>query len=87
MNDVEKIINRIKEGEDLTVSCSMYEEIIYYKNGKFMSSFDNGEQCATNERSEKYVRRSIMDAFQEPDYYGMYIGDEDLTGEEDCSGD
>lgn len=87
MNEVEKIINRIKEGEDLTFSCSMYEEIIYYRDGKFMSYFENGVQCVTNERSEKYVRNSIVKAFNEPDYYGMCIGDEDLTGEEDCSGD
>lgn len=87
MKDVEKIIERIKEGEELTISCSMYEEIIYYRDGKFMSSFENGVQWVTNERSEKYVRKSIVEAFNDTDYYGMYIGDEDLTGEEDEMGD
>ena len=87
MKDVEKIIERIKEGEDLTVSCSSYEEIIYYRDGKFMSSFENGIQCVTNERSEKYVRNSIVEALYDTDYYDLYIGDEDLTGEEDDLGD
>ena len=87
MKDVDKIIERIIEGEDLTVSCSMYEEIIYYIDGKFMSSFENGIQSVTNERSENYVRNSIVDALNDTDYYGMYIGDEDLTGEEEDLGD
>ena len=78
MNDVEKIIERIKEGECLTISCSMYEEIINYRNGNFVSTFEDGMNETFKIRKESYVRSNVVRALNAPVYYDMYIGDEDL---------
>lgn len=78
MNDVEKIIERIREGECLTIACSRYEEMINYKNGKFISTFEDGVNETFKVRNESYVRSNIVRALNAPIYYDMYIGDEDL---------
>lgn len=78
MNRIEEIINRIKEGEELLIACSMYEITIWYENGIFKSTFENGYQCILDEKTEKFVIKRIVEAFNEPEDYDLYIGDDDL---------
>lgn len=78
MNRIEEIINRIKEGEELLIACSMYETTIWYEDGIFKSTFENGYQCILDEKTEKFVVKRIVEAFNEPEDYDLYIGDDDL---------
>lgn len=74
---MDKIINKIKNGKVLTISCSSYEEMFYFRNGKFMSTFDNGLICEARERSESTVRSAISRAQHDPDGYDMFFEGED----------
>jgi hypothetical protein len=79
---MDKIINKIKNGKVLTISCSSYEELFYFRNGKFMSTFDNGLICEARERSESTVRSAISRAQHDPDGYDMFFeeGDAEMVG-------
>ena len=76
--NIENIIERIKEGETLTIACSRYEELICYRDGNFISTFEDGINETSKIRNESYVRSNIIKALNAPVYYDMYIGDEDL---------
>ena len=75
---IDEIINRIKEGEDLCIACSQYEETIYSKNGEYMSYIENGIYESTKKVEEKYVIHQITRAIINSNYYDLYLGDEDI---------
>ena len=85
MKTLEEIMTKLKEGESLLVGTCLYEENISYENGEFVSWFENGMDCVTNKRSEKYVERTIIEALNKPDEHDLYIGDYDVLNDIDYS--
>ena len=85
MLKLEEIITKVKEGEDLLVSTSLYEENISYENGEFVSWIENGYDCITNKRTESYVNKCIIEALNNPEKHTLYVGDYDVLNDIDYS--
>lgn len=75
---VEEIMKRIQEGEELFTGDSLHEETIWYEDGTFKASIETSGGCISTEKSEKYVAKAIIEAFNDPYGHDLYIGDDDL---------
>ena len=75
---IDEIIKRIEEGEDLTICCSRYEEIIYSKGEEYRSYLEDGIHEVSKKVDEKYIIHQITRAMNNSDYYDLYLGDEDI---------
>ena len=75
---IDEIINRIKEGETLSITCSRYEESIYSKGEEYRSYLEDGINEYSKKVDEKYIIHEITRAILNSNYYDLYIGDEDV---------
>ena len=75
---IDEILKRIKEGEGLTISCSRYEETIYFKGEEYRSYLEDGINESSKKVDEKYIIHEIIRAMHNSDYYDLYIGYEDI---------
>lgn len=75
---IDEIIKRIKEGENLTIACSRYEETIFSKGEGYESYLEDGIHEISKKVDEKYLIHQITRAMNHSDYYDLYLGDEDI---------
>ena len=71
---VNEYIDEIKGGKTVTVSCSLYEEYMWFENGKFYSAMENGvHDSITKERSEEWIRDNIGLALRFPAEKDLFV--------------
>ena len=75
---IDEIINRIKEGENLTITCSRYEETIYSKGEEYRSYLEDGINERSKKVDEKYIIHEITRAIVNPECFDLYLGYEDI---------
>ena len=75
---IDDIFNRMKQGENLTVACSRYEETIYSKGEEYRSYLEDGINEVSKKVDEKYIIHQITRALHNSNYYDMYLGDENI---------
>lgn len=75
---IDEIINRIKEGETLSISCARYEESIYSKRGEYRSYVEDGIHETSKKVDEKYIIHEVIRAMLNSEYFDLYLGDENI---------
>ena len=73
MQNLEEIMEGIKNGASFTIACSMYEETFWLRKDGFGSTFDNGADLKVKNLDEATVRSRIQRAITNPNKYDAFF--------------
>lgn len=83
---VDRYLEKIEDGANLTIACSQYEQYYWYSDGEYHTAMENGLYDPKEKVvSEDTVRSDITQALMSPERYDIFFEEE--YSEEDLDDD